>query len=61
MSDVWIANGVRLAWLIDVESETVWIYRPKTNEEELTGFDNQLSGEEVLPGFVFDLGVLKES
>ena len=51
----WIRNGVRLAWLIDPDAETVWIYRAAGQPQELAGFHNQLSGEDVLPGFVFDL------
>ncbi|MEK7257950.1 MAG: Uma2 family endonuclease, partial [Bacteroidota bacterium] len=27
MEDVWLANGVRLAWLIDPKTEMAWIYR----------------------------------
>ena len=59
MTDAWVANGVQLAWLIDPKTETAWIYRPGQAVEEVSGFDKVLSGEEVLPGFVFDLGELK--
>ena len=27
MRDTWIANGVRLAWLADVDNDRLWIYR----------------------------------
>lgn len=57
MTEVWIANGVRLAWLIDVEAEKAWIYRADGSSEEMTGFDQKLIGEDVLPGFEFDLAV----
>lgn len=60
MKKVWIANGVRLGWLIDPESETAWVYRLDGSEEEVKGFDKKLSGEKVLEGFEFDLSVLKE-
>ena len=59
MEDTWIANGVRLAWLIDPIKEKVWIYRPDGSKEEVNGFAGSLSGEDVLPGFVFDLSEMK--
>lgn len=59
MTDVWIANGVRLAWLLDPASRTAWVYRPDGSIETVSGFDKKLSGEEVLPGFELSLSVLK--
>lgn len=59
MTDAWIANGVRLAWLLDSESESAWVYRADGSTETIIGFDKKLSGEDVLPGFEFDLGTLK--
>ncbi|GAB4023589.1 Uma2 family endonuclease [Spirosoma koreense] len=54
MTDVWIANGCRLAWLIDPKSQTTHIFR--TNGEiQIVGFDHPLSGEDVLPGFELTL------
>lgn len=49
--DEWIANGVRLAWLIDRRNRRVYVYRPGTLTEEQ---DNpaELSGDPELPGFV---------
>lgn len=47
-------NGTRLGWLIDPQNQTVEIYRaeqpkqPKQNPQ-------QLSGEDMLPGFLLDL------
>ncbi|MBP6825979.1 MAG: Uma2 family endonuclease [Saprospiraceae bacterium] len=62
MTDSWIANGVRLAWLIDPYDEKVYIYRPGREVEEITGFDGKvLSGEEVLPGFELPLEEMKSS
>jgi len=55
---VWIQNGCQLAWLIDPENEQVFIYKPGREEEKEAGFDNTLSGEDVLPGFSFDLQVI---
>lgn len=54
----YIDQGVRLAWLIDPLKQTVEIYRPGRAVETLKRPAN-LSGEEVLPGFVLDLkGIL---
>ncbi len=59
MEEVWMANGVRLAWLIDPIKEKVWIYRQNGTKEEVAGFSGKLSGEDVLPGFEFDLSEMK--
>jgi len=55
----WIENGVRLAWLIDIEKKRVFIYREKGVIDEYKGFDKKLSGENVMPDFEFDLNQLK--
>jgi Uma2 family endonuclease len=50
----WMENGCSLAWLINpLKKETV-IYRKK-RQSEVVSFDQVLSGENVLPGFVLDL------
>lgn len=46
----WIENGCRLAWLIDLKNRCVYIYHPNTRVIT-TGFEQTLSGEDVLPGF----------
>ena len=50
----WVANGVRLGWLIDPSSRRVYVYRPgapvERHEDPTT-----VSAEPVLPGFVLDL------
>ncbi|MEO6759014.1 MAG: Uma2 family endonuclease [Saprospiraceae bacterium] len=55
MLEVWIANGVRLAWLIDPYKETAWVYRANGTIDKVEGFNQSLSGEDVLPGFALDL------
>jgi Uma2 family endonuclease len=50
----WIDEGVELAWLIDGDTETVWIYRPGQAPEKRTGM-NKLPGEGPVDGFVLDL------
>lgn len=59
MAKTWIANGVRLAWLIDPVEQKVYIYRADGSIQVVTDFTSSLAGEEVLPGFEFDLGLLK--
>ncbi len=54
----YIAQGARLAWLIDPKTGTVEISRPRHRVEKLSR-PATLSGEEILPGFVLDLeGIL---
>ena len=55
MTDTWIANGVRLAWLIDPYEEKAYLYRADGSIEIVQGFDKKLSGEDVLPGLEIDL------
>ncbi len=56
MTNTWMANGVRLAWLIDPYEEQVHIYRTDRQPEVVTGFlGKNLSGEDVLPGFELPL------
>jgi hypothetical protein len=53
-----IGNGCRLAWLVDADAQTVYIYRPGAEVEVVQGFAGPLSGGEVLPGFSLDLSQL---
>jgi Uma2 family endonuclease len=50
----YLANGVRLGWLIDPIDREVDIYRIGKNKETLSN-PTQLLGEEVLPGFILSL------
>ena len=59
MKDTWIANGVQLAWLLDPKNQLTYIYRADGSERVISGFDKVLEGEEVLPGFQFDLSILE--
>ena len=47
-------NGARLGWLIDLETQKVEVYRPG-QEVELLESPANLSGEDILPGFVLNL------
>ena len=51
----WMANGVRLGWLIDPYDALVWIYREGQDEPELLERPDTLSGEDVMVGLVVDL------
>jgi Uma2 family endonuclease len=55
----WIKNGCRLAWLIDPKVEKVYIYRNNGQSATLEGFDQTVSGEQVLPGFELQLQKLR--
>lgn len=59
MKEVWLANGVHLAWLFDPATATAYVYRADDSADTVTGFDKKLSGENVLPGFEFSMGVLE--
>jgi Uma2 family endonuclease len=50
----WIANGVRLGWLIDPKSRTTQVYQPN-QPIEIKTFDQSLSGKNVLKGFELTL------
>ncbi|MDQ6762069.1 MAG: Uma2 family endonuclease [Bacteroidota bacterium] len=54
----WIKNGCALAWLINPENKTAFIFRKDGTSDEIKGFHNKLSGEDVLPGFELDLSIL---
>lgn len=55
----YMANGVQLGFLLDVEAETAYIYRPGQPAQTGQGYDQELSGEPVLPGFGLDLRPLR--
>jgi Uma2 family endonuclease len=50
----YMVNGARLGWLIDPQNQRVEIYRPG-REVEVLEQPMELSGEDVLPGFVLNL------
>jgi Uma2 family endonuclease len=49
----WVANGVDLAWLVDGDKQTVYIYRAGQEPERRTGI-TELAGEGPIEGFVAD-------
>jgi Uma2 family endonuclease len=51
----WIRAGVELAWLIDADHQTVYVYRTGNSEPEpLTGI-TKIAGEGPVAGFELDL------
>jgi Uma2 family endonuclease len=50
----YMENGAKLGWLIDPKNRTVEVYRVGLEVEVLSD-PTELSGEEVLPGFVLNL------
>ncbi|MTJ51503.1 Uma2 family endonuclease [Anabaena sp. UHCC 0253] len=50
----YIANGLRLGWLINPKNQQVEIYR-QNQEIEILQSPQNLSGEDVLPDFILDL------
>jgi Uma2 family endonuclease len=50
----YIANGLKLGWLINPHDQQVEIYRPQQQTEILQS-PHSLSGEDVLPDFVLNL------
>lgn len=53
----WIKNGVQLAWLIDGDHETVYVYRKGRNAVTRRGLQ-QLAAEGPVKGFVIQLAAI---
>jgi Uma2 family endonuclease len=51
----WLAEGVELAWLIDGDHETVYIYRTGSQQPEQRTGITMLAGEGPVAGFELDL------
>ena len=53
----WVANGVQLAWLIDGDAKTVYVYRkalaPKTRRAAA-----EIRGEGPVEGFILELAAI---
>lgn len=56
----YLENGVLLGWLINPKTEEVFIYREDGTISKVVGFDNKLSGENILEGFEFNLNLLRK-
>ena len=53
----WMEAGSRLGWMLDAIDRRVYIFRPG-RETEILEDPAVLDGEDVLPGFVFEVGRL---
>lgn len=56
----YLENGLKLGWLIDPESQNIYIYKP---HQPVTILNNPqtISGEDILPEFILDLtGILTD-
>jgi Uma2 family endonuclease len=53
----WLDAGVRLVWIVRTQSRTVEVCRPGVPVHTLTAED-ELSGEDVLPGFAYPIARL---
>ena len=54
MQNVWLANGIRLGWLIDPYEAKIHIYRPNT-KVKVVERPSELGDKEVLPGLSVEL------
>ena len=52
---LYIENGALLGWLIDPPNRQVFVYRTGQTEPELLKSPAALAGEDVLPGFSFEV------
>lgn len=43
--------GVRLIWVINPRRQTIDVYRPDDTQPHVLSLDDELSGEDVVPGF----------
>ena len=55
----YLANGAQLGFLLDVAAETAYVYRPGQPAETVQGYDQELPGDPMLPGFALDLRPLR--
>jgi Uma2 family endonuclease len=51
----WIANGVKLAWLIDPRRKIVEIYRAGEGQVQMVENPAAVEGEDPVRGFVLEL------
>lgn len=52
---LYVENGALLGWLIDPANRRVYVYRAEQGEPERLDDPAVLTGEGVMPGFVFDV------
>ena len=52
---LWVANGAKLAWLVDPERKIVEVYRPGKAEGDVLEGVTAVYGEGPVAGFVLEL------
>ncbi len=52
--DKWVKHGARLAWLIDSEAKSIYVYRPGQSVELVQNVSS-ITADPILPGFTLDL------
>jgi len=58
----YLAIGIELSFLLDVEAELAYAYRPSQLAKIVQGYNQELSGEPMLlPSFCFDLRPLRRA
>ena len=57
----YLTNGMQFGFLLDIEAEKAYICRPGQPAKTVQGYDQELSGEPVLPGFRLDLRPLRRA
>ena len=55
--EAWISNGVQLAWLIDADNRTIYVYRRNRNPVTRKGLE-EIAGEGPVKGFVLKLAAI---
>jgi Uma2 family endonuclease len=50
----WVDNGTRLAWLLDPDHRTAYVYRPGREPERLVNLE-RVTGDAPVAGFVLEL------
>ena len=53
----WMEAGAGLGWMLDAIDRRVYVFRPGREMEPLEN-PEVLDGEDVLPGFIFEVGRL---
>lgn len=54
----YLADGVRFVWVVEPQTESVWVHSPAGTVEHLSGEAAVLDGADVVPGFKLPLARL---